>query len=270
MGNAEKLLLVLVCSLVGFVGWQWMHAPRRPVPVAAAPTQQGEEETAAPAPQVVAPAAPRGPINDLEISMRSSSEPPPMRDLLDIRSRLIAGSSGTFIADMLAAQDSTLYRWPERRVDAIRVWVQSGRGTPGWNDGFESMARSVFNEWGATGSPLRFDFVVDTSHTDIKVRWIDSFGSRQIGSATRLVDQSGWIVGADIKIAIRDSAGRAFSPTELTGIVRHEVGHALGLGHSRDRRTLMFPEETMYDISPTDQATLRLLYTIPPGATNRP
>lgn len=192
-----------------------------------------------------------------------------MRDLVEIRSKLVAGANGTYIGDMLALQDSVVYRWPERRVNGIRVWVDTPRGMNGWSDGFADMARRVFNEWGSAGSSVRFEFIVDSVSSDIRVHWVPSFGSRQIGSATRLVDQSNWIVGADLQIAIRDSTGRAFSPVELTGIVRHEVGHALGLGHSRDRRTLMFPEETMYDIAPADQATLRLIYTIPPGPTNR-
>ena len=51
----------------------------------------------------------------------------------------------------------------------------------------------------------------------------------------------------------------------LAGIVRHEAGHALGLGHSRDEKTKMFPTEMVHDIAPADRMTLRLLYSIPPG-----
>jgi predicted Zn-dependent protease len=47
--------------------------------------------------------------------------------------------------------------------------------------------------------------------------------------------------------------------------VRHEAGHALGLGHSRDEKTKMFPTEMVHDIAPADRMTLRLLYSIPPG-----
>lgn len=271
MGKAEKLLIALVVALVGFVGVQVSRAPKRVAKTAPAPSQQGDTSTTVESETVAAPA--RQPVppagNDMLNSLRSSLEPPPMRDLVEIKSKLVAGASGTYISDLLAAQDSMVYRWPDRRVTGIRVWVDTPRGMNGWNDGFADMARRVFTEWGSAGSSVRFEFIVDSVSSDIRVHWIPTFGTRQIGSATRLIDQSSWILGADLKIAIFDSTGRAFSPVELTGIVRHEVGHALGLGHSGDRRTLMFPEETMYDIAPADQATLRLIYTLPPGATNK-
>jgi hypothetical protein len=272
VGRLEKLLLVLVGALILFVGVQMVRAPRRvppPVPVAQQGVEESPEPDATPTTRVLVPPSRTPRLNDLLVSARSSQEPPPMRDLVEIRSKLLAGQAGTYIGDMLAAQDSVVFRWPERRVNGIRVWVDDGRNIRDWSRGFADMARSVFDEWQFTGSPLRFEFVLDTVSSDIRVHWIDNFASQQIGSATRLVDQSNWIVGADITIAVHDSVGRAFSPTEITGIVRHEVGHALGLGHSADRRTLMFPEETMFDIAPADQLTLKLIYSIPPGAVNK-
>ena len=273
MGRLEKLLIALVIGLVAFVGQAIVKQPRRSSPAAmpsltedtAPPPATNEAHAAVPATQ--ARAAPR---NDLNNSARSSMEPAPMRDLEDIKSRLASGQSGTYIGDMLGSQDSVILRWPERRVNGIRVWVSTPKALMDWSDGFAEMARSVFNEWSAAGSPLRFEFVVDSASSDIQVKWVPQFNSSRIGSTTRLVDQHSWILGAEIDIAVHDSAGRAFNPVELTGIARHEVGHALGLGHSQDRRTLMFPEETMYDITPMDFATLRLIYMLPPGPTNKP
>ena len=89
---------------------------------------------------------------------------------------------------------------------------------------------------------------------------------RRVGTTKRRNDRNGWLSQADISVAIHDSAGATIRPVDLAGIVRHEAGHALGLGHSRDPKTKMFPVETVNDITPTDRATLRLLYQLPPGA----
>ena len=43
--------------------------------------------------------------------------------------------------------------------------------------------------------------------------------------------------------------GRKFGPNELAGILRHEIGHALGLGHSRSQSTIMYPEESTIEIA---------------------
>jgi hypothetical protein len=90
--------------------------------------------------------------------------------------------------------------------------------------------------------------------------------ANRLGVTTHRHDHEGWIVGADIVIATHDTNGVALPPPVLAATARHEVGHALGLAHSRDRATIMYPEAETLSITGRDRATLKLLYTLPPGS----
>ncbi len=263
--RAEHVLLFIVGAFGTFVGVEVLRTPAPPSRVATS-IRGGSDNATSVALHGTAPARSR---SDLSARVLQSGDPAPSRNVAEVRDRITSGAPGTYMLDMLAAEESLLVRWPDRRVSALRVWVQSESRLSGWSVEYPNAARSVFEEWLTAGLPLRFDFVFDSSGSDIQVTWIDHFPAsdgRKIGSTRRTYDQSGWIVSANIVVAVHDSSGRTFTPDEVGGIVRHEVGHALGLGHSKDRTTIMYPRETVHDISGRDRATLRLLYTLPPGS----
>lgn len=187
----------------------------------------------------------------------------------EMRRRVANLASGTYIADILAEQDSVLYRWPERLSDAVRVWVEPGSSIAGWDPQYPEMVRGVFDEWSLAGFPLRFTFVYDSSNADIAIRWLDRFPAEEgqrIGETERVHTSTALISTARVAIATHDSAGRALSPTVIAGVVRHEVGHALGLNHANDATSVMYRESATATIGASDRATLRLLYLVPSGS----
>jgi hypothetical protein len=205
---------------------------------------------------------------DMAIATIKSEEPPPQHDLTQIKA-LIAETPGTYMNDMIADLEGRLVRWPDKRQDGLRIWVQTGSMVANWDQRYAQMARDAFDDWGRDSElPIRFDYVLDSVGADIHIVWLDkfapSFGLR-VGMTRRTSDQHGWLVDGEIQVAIHDSAGRTIPPEALAGIVRHEAGHALGLGHSKDPRTKMFPTEMMTALASADRSTLRLLYRLPPG-----
>ena len=151
---------------------------------------------------------------------------------------LIAETPGTYMSDMVADLDGQLVRWPDRRQDGLRIWVQSSRRC--------TTGISATRRWRATRSTIgdatpscrcastscsirRRRTFASSGPTNSRRRWASASARR----AARAIRTAG-CVGAEIDVAIHDSTGRTIPPAALAGIVRHEAGHALGLGHSND------------------------------------
>lgn len=269
LGRAERILLGTVGALILVVVVAVARAPRArhaaPPPGADADDGSG---TIAASRLARVPRGATGP-SDVAVALESAPNPGPVHDTVALRARIGSGAPGTYLLPMLADGNWLVVRWPDRRAEGLRVWVRATSDLAGWSPAYAQMARDVFDEWGSSGSPLRFVYVLDSTSADVTVTWIDRFppeAGRQIGNTLRRRDRYGWLVSAAIEVAVHDPTGRAFTPSELIGIVRHEAGHALGLGHSPDTTSMMYPEERVHEVTPMDLRTLRLLYTLPPGS----
>ena len=49
------------------------------------------------------------------------------------------------------------------------------------------------------------------------------------------------IYKSNIDIGLHSSSGRVYSKPELNIVIRHEIGHSLGLGHSKIKTSIMYP-----------------------------
>ena len=186
-----------------------------------------------------------------------------------LRHRVDNLKPGTYIDDVILAQDSALYRWPEKGFNAVQVYVEPSSQGAAWDPAYVDLARTALLEWNDAGFPIRFNFIYDSASADIRIRWKERFApeeGQRIGVTERIHTADFWIASARIDIANHDSAGRLIPTRMVAGILRHEIGHALGLNHANDATSVMYRESASTVISPIDRATLRLLYLIPPGS----
>ena len=195
-----------------------------------------------------------------------SPEMEPAPDRLRVRSRLADGSLGTYMSEVLLVRDSSLARWPDRRNLPLRVWVQPWNELPHFQSSFVPLVQAAFEDWAATGIPLRFTFVRDSASAEIHVTWVDRFAEPISGKTLWAHDDDWWIVEANIILALHHNNGDPLDSHAVRAIALHEVGHLIGLDHTGDTTAIMTPKVRVKELQPADRATARLLYSLPPGS----
>jgi hypothetical protein len=187
----------------------------------------------------------------------ASAPEPPAHSLM--RLEFLRAEGGTYLARMLVDRDSIVARWPVRIERPIRVWIE-----PSPREGFSRWVQDAFAGWTAAGLPLRFVFISRAADAEIRVHWTSRL-DRKTGNTVWRVDDTGWMVGADVVLATHFADGKPLDGRSLRAIALHEVGHVIGLGHSDEGHDVMAPLVSVSSLSAADRATARLLYGLLPG-----
>jgi hypothetical protein len=186
-------------------------------------------------------------------------------DRAETRRRIRNGQAGTYINDLLIDRDSSLSRWPDRHGVPLTIWIQPKAKFDDFTTNFVARVRQAFLEWGAVNLPIRFAFVDDSSEADIHVTWIDRFKEPISGRTRWSRDDDWWITDASIVLAVHHSQGETLDEDSMRAMALHEIGHLLGLDHTRDSLSVMAPKVRVRQLSDADRATVRLLYALPAG-----
>jgi hypothetical protein len=175
-------------------------------------------------------------------------------------------AGGTYLAETVVDGDGRLKRWGDRGGAPVRVWVDGGDTVPGWRPAYAASVRQAFAAWQGAGTPVRFAFVDAPADAEVRVTWTDRLDARQAGVTHWTADADGWMRQAHVVLATYASDDLPADAASMRRIALHEVGHALGLGHSADGGDVMAAWVHAGELSERDRATARLLYALPPGA----
>jgi hypothetical protein len=259
MSRLDRLLLLVAVALLGGVLTVLLRggggAPTRAGPVLVSDSGPGPDAA-------VTGGATEGSV----VGTASASLPAPVRDVAAINAAIARDSLGTYLGDLLQARDFHLARWPSRPTDPVRVWVDERSTAPGFAPAFVDAVRRAFDDWGRAGLPLRFTHISDSARAEVHVTFRERFDTPISGRTRWVRDPNWWIVGGDIELALRTPRERPVTAAQLHAIALHEIGHLLGLDHARDSTTIMSARVHVLQLAPADVATLRLLYTLPPGS----
>ena len=117
------------------------------------------------------------------------------------------------------------------------------------NKDLERITESAFSEWENNLNKIYFKNVKDNNVADIKIKFKKG-NVNQGGQAKIYFDQNGFIDYVKLSVS-RTSNGTKLNQTMLERIIKHEIGHALGLGHSQFPQSIMYPivDEAVMEIS---------------------
>ena len=112
------------------------------------------------------------------------------------------------------------------------------------NKGGSDLAKIVklaINDWERSlDGAVKFKFIKDDeSEADIEIDFKKGKG-KKVGKAVTYFDEYGFINFVEISIS-KKSYGVTLDSRTLEHIAKHEMGHALGLGHANFKNTLMSP-----------------------------
>jgi predicted Zn-dependent protease len=195
-----------------------------------------------------------------------------LQSILAVRRRIAREGAAVYLDSLLARTDSIIVRWPDDATRLLRVRVVPDTALPGWTPDAPAAVRTALARWSGNAAGIRLEEVSDTTSAQIEVSFVPAvsasgeFGVTQLDWTTDGVARR-----ATIQIALRSAEnGPALPRDVLERVAAHEFGHALGLPHSAERRDLMHPSTTVGSPTRRDQATLQLLYVLPPGSIRTP
>lgn len=185
-----------------------------------------------------------------------------------VRRLALVGSSASTspMAEMhVEASPYEARRWAEDGQggeSTLRVWVQprSSNAPLGADSATVGMIQRAFHAWDPSQIPLSISQVSDSGDADIVIVFLDHFENATDGYTTVVWDRHGVITHGLVQLALHKHTGEALSDSAKLAVVTHEVGHALGLGHSRDTADVMAPIVRVTHPTRSDLAALRAIY----------
>jgi hypothetical protein len=133
----------------------------------------------------------------------------------------------------------------KKKIELCCAWGDSlddGVLTFSINNGGSDLAKIVklaINDWEDALGGVKFKYVKEASDADIEIDFKKGKG-KKVGKTVTLFDQLGFIDQVDVSIS-KKSYGFTLDKHTSEHVAKHEMGHALGLGHANFKGTLMSP-----------------------------